>query len=96
MNDRAGGFPEAVDEPRWTGFDRRRSARRRILKGGRTFWPNGDSSECSVRNLSDEGAQLQFCGPCPSTFDLIIDGDNSRRSCAVIWRKGNRVGVQFS
>jgi hypothetical protein len=75
--------------------DRRGSSRRRTLKFGRTFWPNGDSSECVVFNLSDTGAQLEVQGPLPKRFDLVVDGDPSRRASAVVWRKANRVGVKF-
>jgi hypothetical protein len=96
MNDRADNFWESEIDDRRTGVDRRESPRRRILKGGRAFWPNGDSSECFVHTLSDTGAQLQFRGPCPTTFDLVIDDDDLRRPCSVVWRKDNRVGVQFS
>jgi hypothetical protein len=83
-----------IDDRRKTS-DRRASSRRKLLKGGRTFWPNGDSSECIVYNLSDTGAQLELRGPAPKLFDLVIDGDPSRRACSVVWRKANRIGVKF-
>ena len=38
--------------------DRRDLSRKKILKSGRTFWSNGDLSECIVYNLSDTGARL--------------------------------------
>jgi hypothetical protein len=75
--------------------DRRRASRRKILKAGQTLWPNGDSSECLVCNLSETGAQLDIRGPIPNIFDLVIDGDPRRRSCSVIWRNANRAGVKF-
>ena len=75
--------------------DRRRSSRRKILRRGLTFWPNGDSSECIVYNLSETGAQLVLRGPAPNSFDLAVEGDQWRRLCAVVWRKANRIGVKF-
>ena len=75
--------------------DRRKWSRRRTIRGARTVWPNGDSFECIVTNLSETGAQLQLRGPSPNVFDLIVDGEKSRRSCFVVWRKGNRVGIKF-
>jgi len=75
--------------------NRRGSSRRKILKSGRTFWPNGDSSECVVYNFSDTGARLDTHSPVPNVFDLVVDGDPWRRSCVVIWRKENRIGVKF-
>jgi hypothetical protein len=75
--------------------DRRGVPRKKILKGGRTFWPNGDSSECIVYNLSEEGALLEIRGPAPNIFDLEIENDQWRRRCSVVWRKGKRIGVKF-
>jgi hypothetical protein len=75
--------------------NRRGSSRRKILKSGRTFWSNGDSSECIVYNLSDTGARLDARSPVPNVFDLVVDGEPWRRSCVVIWRKENRIGVKF-
>ena len=83
-----------IDDRRKTP-DRRLALRRKILKAGRTFWPNGDSSACLVYNLSQSGAQLEIRGPLPNVFDLVIEGDTWRRSCAVVWRKDNRAGVKF-
>lgn len=75
--------------------DRRDSPRQKVLRGGRTYWPNGDSSECMVHNLSETGAQLELRGPAPNRFDLVVEGDRWRRSCSVVWRRVNRVGVRF-
>jgi hypothetical protein len=83
-----------IDERRLTP-NRRGSSRRKILKSGRTFWSNGDSSECIVYNLSDTGARLDARSPVPNVFDLVVDGEPWRRSCVVIWRKENRIGVKF-
>jgi hypothetical protein len=82
-------------ERRITGKDRRASPRRRLLKTGRTYWQNGDSGECRVRNLSETGAQIEVHGPIPNAFDLVIGSDEFRRSCCVVWRNTSRVGVRF-
>ena len=89
-----GTQPDEIDDRRLTP-DRRTSSRRKLLKGGRTFWPNGDSSECIVYNLSKTGAQLDIRGHAPNVFDLVVEGDPWRRSCVVIWRNANRIGVRF-
>ena len=86
--------PGEIDDRRKTP-DRRRALRRKILKAGRTFWPNGDLSACLVYNLSESGAQLEIRDPVPNCFDLVIEGDSWRRSCVVVWRKANRAGVKF-
>jgi hypothetical protein len=90
----AGIHPAEIDDRRRIP-DRRGLPRRKIIKGGRAFWLNGDSSECTVYNLSEGGAHLEIRGPAPNAFDLEIDGDQVRRSCSVIWRRGKRIGVKF-
>jgi hypothetical protein len=75
--------------------ERRGSPRRKILKIARTYWQNGDSVECGIRNLSESGAQLEVRGPIPNSFDLVIDCDQFRRTCCVIWRNAGRIGVRF-
>lgn len=87
----AGAIDERRQEP-----DRRLRSRRKILRHGRTVWPNGDSSDCLVYNLSETGAQLQVGGPVPNVFDLLVEGARSRQSCSVIWRREDRVGVKFT
>jgi hypothetical protein len=86
--------PEVLDERRQTA-DRRVSPRRRVLRGGRTYWPNGDSAECTVYNFSETGAKLELFGHAPNAFDLAVDGESLRRSCLVVWRKAKFVGVKF-
>jgi hypothetical protein len=85
---------DELDERR-TGLDRRKASRKKVLRGGRTYWPNGDSSDCIILNLSERGAHLEIRGPLPNLFDLAMVGHHWRRSCTVVWRKANRVGVKF-
>jgi hypothetical protein len=33
--------------------------------------------------------------PVPDTFSLIVKPEIKRRSCAVVWRSGNEIGVRF-
>jgi hypothetical protein len=86
--------PAALDERRQRP-DRRTSPRRKVLRGGKTFWPNGDSADCTVYNFSETGAKLELSGHGPNAFDLVVDGDPLRRSCLVVWRKAKFVGVKF-
>ena len=95
MKLRSGSFTDDEIDDRRQRPDRRESPRRKILKGGLTFWPNGDSSECIVYNFSDTGAQIGLRGPAPNIFDLVIEGDPRRYSCSVVWRKANRIGIEF-
>jgi hypothetical protein len=89
--------PAAIEEidDRRIGSDRREAPRKKVLRGARAVWPNGDSTECVVYNLSDTGAHLELRGPAPNTFDLVVDGEQYPRSCRVVWRRANRTGVKF-
>ena len=93
----ADDLPAETDEidDRRIVSDRRDSPRRKVLRRGRAVWPNGDATECIVRNLSDTGARLETRFPVPNTFDLVIDGDQYPYSCRVVWRRHNRIGVNF-
>jgi hypothetical protein len=53
---------------------------------------------CSVRDMSQDGALLDFPRPkdLPSIFWLRLDGDATLRLCTVVWRTERRLGVEFS
>ena len=89
------GSAPTIDDRRVAVADRRMAVRMRTLKGGQIVWPTGASVKCVVSNLSQMGARLEVHSPVPDTFQLVFDGDGSRRSCNVVWRKETRVGVKF-
>ena len=76
--------------------ERRKAARRRVLKSGTIRFANCTYS-CAVRNLSDHGAALDLPDAIamPSQFDLVMETNQMRRYCRVIWRRENRLGVAF-
>jgi hypothetical protein len=76
--------------------DRRNDARSRALKSGKiVFNSRWSIIDCTVRNLSDTGCCLQLGDPVgvPDRFELEVGP--STRNCRVMWRKDNRIGVQF-
>jgi hypothetical protein len=76
--------------------ERRNDARSRALKSGKIVFNNRWSIiDCTVRNLSDTGCCLQLGDPVgvPDKFELEVGP--STRNCRVMWRKDNRIGVQF-
>ena len=97
------GTNGSVDDRRTSIESRRKSPRTRILKGAKIFWPsgaaviwpNGSAVKCLVRNLSQSGAKIEAHNPVPETFEIVFDVDHSRRSCRVVWRKGQMIGVKF-
>jgi hypothetical protein len=49
---------------------------------------------CTVRDISETGAQLIVPGAIPEKFLLYLSMRVIRR-CSVIWRREKRVGVRF-
>jgi hypothetical protein len=77
--------------------ERRKVVRHRVLKGAHIiFTGHGATIDCTVRNLSEQGACLKVASPIgiPDTFDLAFDGI-SARPCRVTWRKNMQMGVEF-
>jgi hypothetical protein len=80
------------------GMDENRRAvrRRRVLKSATIEFDRGAYS-CAVRNLSEAGAALDvpYARPIPHEFTLVMESDQARWHCRVIWRKEGRLGVAF-
>ncbi len=53
--------------------------------------------ECTVRDLSNEGARMQVprSVPLPDPFDLQVPQRHLLERCSIIWRHGDEVGVRF-
>jgi hypothetical protein len=77
--------------------ERRTTTRRRVLKTGTIDFGLG-GVPCTVRNLSVGGATLELSSPwgMPDKFDLMISSEHLRRTCRVIWRRGQKLGVAFA
>jgi PAS domain-containing protein len=78
--------------------ERRKSPRSRNLKGGKILFNNKQSViTCTVRNISDDGANLhvQSAQGVPAFFDLLIEGEPAHRACDVVWKAQGRIGVAF-
>lgn len=81
------------------GWGRRKSLRRHFGYPGRIHFEDGvPPRPCTIVDMSETGAQLDVPGDgeVPGEFSLLIGGNSHvRRHCRVVWRSGNRVGVQF-
>jgi hypothetical protein len=77
--------------------DRRRNQRRQVLKLARIVTSHTVGFDCTVRNLSDNGALLEISASVeiPEEFDLFTDGAPAKR-CRVVWRKAYQTGVEFA
>src|SRR4051812_47982971 len=83
---------------RYAVEERRIELRRRTLKSGLIAFNRAGGISCTVRNLSDQGANLEVASPIgiPNEFTLAIDADHVQRQCRVIWRTNSRIGVRFA
>jgi hypothetical protein len=75
--------------------EKRNSQRSRPLKGGTISFGGGGAIDCTIRNLSSTGANLEVVSPVgiPDDFTLVIRPDQIQHSCRVAWRRQNRIGV---
>jgi len=77
--------------------DSRKSARRRTLKAGKVILPNGAVIDCSIRDISETGARLEFAAVIvlPSEFDLLIVSSQTRTAAELLWHRGLNAGIRF-
>jgi len=78
--------------------EKRSEHRRRVLKSGVMLFNKGYASYgCRVRNLTEKGAMVEMgeTAGVPSEFEFRMDG-NQGVPANVIWRTGNRMGIQFA
>jgi hypothetical protein len=78
--------------------ERRIKRRQRSLKAGKIVFNRQLSDiDCTVRDLTAEGACLVVGSPVglPKNFELLIPFDRFKRTCSVIWKSSDRIGVTF-
>ena len=80
------------------GTDKRASDRRRTVLKGRVLFNNRASVfDCTVRDLSDTGAQLTLAdvSALPPDFELEIPSKDILVQAHVMWSRGKNHGVRF-
>jgi hypothetical protein len=77
--------------------ERRKEPRRRTLKAGLIAFNRAGTIECRVRNLSAIGAGLEVASQVgiPDEFMLLVEHEQLKRRCRVIWRQPTKLGVEF-
>jgi hypothetical protein len=78
--------------------ERRKKRRQRTFKAGKIIFNQQRSVlDCTARDLTEMGACLVVGSSVglPEVFELLIPIDNVKRSCRVIWKSVDRVGVKF-
>jgi PilZ domain len=70
---------------------------RTVLKGQVVLNSSSSVLDCSVRNLSDLGANLVFANVSllPQDFELDIPSRNLRVQARLVWSRGATHGVMF-
>jgi hypothetical protein len=81
-------------------FDRRRSARDKVIYGGvAEIDERGATRECIVRNISENGAHLEFSNVIKlpkEKMSLTIARKGRSFLAKIVWWRDNFVGVAFS
>ena len=78
--------------------DRRRNVRDKVLYGGvAEIGGRGATMDCVVRNISAQGACVEFdpAAKLPEQINLTIARKGRSFLARLIWRQANRVGLAF-
>jgi hypothetical protein len=77
--------------------EHRKVQRHRVLKTATISINRTGSIDCTIRNLSSAGANLDVASPLgiPDDFVLVTGDDLIQHPCHVIWRSDKRIGVAF-
>jgi hypothetical protein len=78
--------------------ERRSFPRAKVFKGAKIILAGHPPVCCVVRDLSAQGAGLQFSSSAdiPAEFDLTFDTGRRLRQCRVAWRSLSNAGVSFA
>jgi len=76
--------------------DKRVKPRQRVLKSAKIRLERGGVIDCTIRDISENGAGLRVASALgiPDFFELILD-EKTLRPCQVKWRKETMIGVEF-
>ena len=78
--------------------DKRATKRwRTVLKGRVVFNDQASVLDCTVRDLSQTGAQIHFADVSipPQEFTLEIQSKDVRAQAGVVWSRGANHGIEF-
>jgi hypothetical protein len=77
-------------------MDKRALPRNRVLTAA-TIKFGGSAIICVVRNITIAGAALDVNSPMsiPDHLTLVLQIDDTRMPCHIVWRRAKRIGVAF-
>ena len=76
----------------------RAAPRHRVMKPAKMKIEfGGYKRDCVIRDLSVTGAALEVMDQAsiPKHFNLVVPEDSLKLPCAIVWRRGFRIGVIF-
>jgi hypothetical protein len=79
--------------------DRRKSRRDKVVFGGvAAVNERGATRDCVVRNISDNGARIEFGSAAGVSDQIALTVAKKARTypSKIVWRRGNTVGLSFS
>jgi hypothetical protein len=79
--------------------ERRKSSRQKSLLRGRIYFNNRrNSADCTIRDISGNGARLIFSDAIaiPDVVDVYIPQKEQTLRAHVHWRRGQELGVTFT
>lgn len=79
------------------GSEQRGAHRQRALKAARVVLSDWTTIDCTLRDMSDEGARLEFAGATslPKEFRLTLVAAGTTRPVRLLWQRGLSAGVAF-
>ena len=78
--------------------EKRIAPRHRVLKAAKIITMDNTSVvDCTVRNLSDTGAQviIEKSVKMPAEFQFFLANGDTVRDAELAWHRGDRVGIKF-
>jgi hypothetical protein len=80
-----------------SGIEKRAAPRHRVLKHGMLAFHGGGGVDCTVRNISSNGARVDIASPLgvPASFMLVIEADQFMRRCRAVWSSERQIGLAF-
>ena len=78
-------------------IERRTAQRHRVLKQGMLAFRSGGSADCTVRNISSNGARIEIENPVglPESFTLVVASAHIMRHCHPVWIGKQQMGLAF-
>ncbi len=78
--------------------ERRAAVRHRTLKEAKVVLHNSSTIDCIIRNISDNGAHLDFTDPValPDQFEVLIVGTSMLVPVMRVWVRGKQAGIKFT